>query len=911
MRNKTFASLAVASALGLLTPFASHAFGLGKMDLQSALNEPFKAEIAVTTLRAGEADSLQVKLASNKEFDKAGLERTHILSQLQFDVVQVNGVTRITVQSDQAVKEPLLDFLIIATTGQGRLIREYTVLLDPPKNVRFKAPAKTVVAKKTAIDVKPVAKTTSYQYDEAEVFSATQYGPTDKTDTLWNIAIKTRPEKSLSVNQMMMALLKQNPTAFHRNNINGLKAGHTLDIPSLDTINSLNKAQATAGVSEQNDLWKNRNKVQQPVSQPAADLNVTTEEQVSTTTEQVVADITDADAIINDDNARLKLLVPSDETSLNDENHSLQGDSDISKLSEQLTFAQETIEAQAQENIDFKERMMAMEEQLETLRRIIALKDPDLARLQHLLHQEQQGDASVAENAEAIIDEALALIQQSDDVASAAIASESLDTELEESIAADDLPVNSDSETVVTEQAVIDSSLTEDTPSIEAEQSVISDVMDNIDISMMVEDEQINGIVNQIKAYVTQNKMTALLGSLLILLLIWLVIRHRNRPAVSWDEAVEKIESDDDVATQPAVSVLNNDAEDDSDLVSAKQPEKTVADFINQADMFVGYADYVQAKTALEQAALLEPNNRSVVLKTLFVLYKQQQVAEYIALVEQSSIDSASSEWDEVAEWGHELAPEHDLFITLQDSQLEDTLESTDIASEEPITGAEGLTQQAELETAEEPDHLEFNLDDFKTDNDVSEPVVEPTRDDDLMAFDTNFDLDSSDKLDNDVSKDFDAPLTLDIGAPSMDEATEPGFEQATNDLSVEFDVPAEQSLDISAVETELSIDEPLEDESLAMISDSDLEQAAQELGEQSLDFIPEVEIESTDENSDIEFDLGDFDEIDEAETKLDLASAYIDMGDPEGAKSILDEVLNEGSDEQKGRAQSLLNDLS
>jgi len=909
MRNKTFASWAVASALGLLTPFASHAFGLGKLDLQSALNEPFKAEIAVTTLRPGEADSLQVKLASTTEFDKAGLERSHILSQLQFEVVQINGVTHITVQSDYAVKEPLLDFLIIATTGQGRLIREYTVLLDPPKSIRTQPQAKkAVIAKKTATKVKSVPKATEYQPDEAEVYSATKYGPTDKTDTLWNIAIKTRPEKSLSVNQMMMALLKHNPTAFHRNNINGLKAGHTLDIPSLDTINSLNKAQATAGVSEQNDLWKNRNKVQQPVSQAVADLNVTTEEQVSTTTEQVVADTTDADAVLNDDNARLKLLVPSDETSLNDENHSLQGDSDISKLSEQLTFAQETIEAQAQENIDFKERMMAMEEQLETLRRIIALKDPDLARLQHLLHQEQQGDASVAESAEAIVDEALALIQQSDGVASAAIASESLDNELEESIAADDLSVNSDSETVVTEQAVIDSSLTEDTPSIEAEQSVISDVMDNIDISMMVEDEQINGIVNQIKAYVTQNKMTALLGSLLILLLIWLVIRHRNRPAVSWDEAVEKIESDDDVATQPTVSVLNNDVEDNSDLVNSKQPEKTVEDFINQADMFVGYADYVQAKTALEQADLLEPNNRSVILKTLFVLYKQQLVDEYIALVEQSTINTESPEWDDVAEWGHELVPEHDLFIPPQPTNLVDTVESTNIESEEKSTAAESLTQQTEGETADEPDHLEFNLDDFKADNDESEPVTESNHDDDLMAFDTNFDLDSTDTLDDDVSKEFDAPMTLDIETSSTNEALEPELDIATNELSVETDASAEQSLDI---DTEFNLDEPLEDESLAMISDADLLHASQELGEQPVSSIPEVEIEPVDENSDIEFDLGDFDEIDEAETKLDLASAYIDMGDPEGAKSILDEVLNEGSDEQKGRAQNLLNDLS
>ncbi|MEC9313402.1 MAG: FimV/HubP family polar landmark protein, partial [Pseudomonadota bacterium] len=73
-----------------------------------------------------------------------------------------------------------------------------------------------------------------------------------------------------------------------------------------------------------------------------------------------------------------------------------------------------------------------------------------------------------------------------------------------------------------------------------------------------------------------------------------------------------------------------------------------------------------------------------------------------------------------------------------------------------------------------------------------------------------------------------------------------------------------------------------------------------------------ETEFSTTGEDEpDLEFDIGDLDEIDEAETKLDLAAAYVDMGDPEGARSILNEVLVEGNDEQKNRAQDLLNSLS
>lgn len=194
MRNKTFASLAVASALGLLTP-AVQAFGLGKLELHSALNEPFKAEIAVTALRNDDAENLQVKLASNKEFEKAGLEHSIVLSQLEFEVVSKQGITYVSVSSDKPVKEPLLDFLVIATTGEGRLIREYTVLLDPPKNILAKKPTKksaTPQPTKTKTTATTKAKTTEYQYPQADqaTYSSDQYGPTDRTDTLWNIAIK-------------------------------------------------------------------------------------------------------------------------------------------------------------------------------------------------------------------------------------------------------------------------------------------------------------------------------------------------------------------------------------------------------------------------------------------------------------------------------------------------------------------------------------------------------------------------------------------------------------------------------------------------------------------------------------------------------------------------------------------------
>lgn len=653
MGNKTFASLAVASALGLLTP-AAHAFGLGKLELHSALNEPLNAEIAVTALHGEEADTLQVKLASNAEFEKAGLERNFVLSGLEFKVIQDKGVTHISVSSKLPVKEPLLDFLVIATTGEGRLIREYTVLLDPPKRILAKpakqnTPQTKTVAKKTP----KKAQVTTYDYGQTTqaTYNSNTYGPITRRDTLWDIALETRPEKSLSVNQMMVALLNANPDAFNRNNINGLKAGVTLDVPSLDTIKQLSKSAATTAVAEQNTQWKNRNKKSAaPVSVEIINVEDTDaeveaiDEQETIKTDGSVSATTENEEITS----RLKLVVPSDEESLNDEMLSPQGDDELAQLSEQLTFAQETIEAQTQENIDFKARMQAMEEQLETMRRILSLKDPDLARLQSML-QDEQGLASTDDNAQAIVDEALSVLEQNTDDVELSVADESLadaETENNNNTAEQNIEEylrSLDSEQgevqdvdVVdegdVEQVAIESAapvITTDDVEQESVVPTVDDVVKTASELLNVDEAEIQDVITQVKTYVAENKMTTMLASLLILLAIWLLIRRRNRPNATWDEAIEKYDVDDgsssvDVAA-PETTVdeeqieLNEEADQEPDVVD----EKTADDLIKQADMFVGYADYTQAKSSLEQASALEPDSRRIASKcVLFFINK-------------------------------------------------------------------------------------------------------------------------------------------------------------------------------------------------------------------------------------------------------------------------------------------------
>jgi pilus assembly protein FimV len=355
MKSKKFTSIAAITALGVLLPITQgHAFGLGKIELSSALNQPFKATIPVTALRDDEKGNLQVQLASYQEFERAGIERNYYLTQFTFDVVETNGKTVIQVSSKNVVKEPFIDFLITATTGNGRLIREYTVLLDPPKHIFDKTP-KTAVTVES--QVKPVvtktAESVSQVNREAVANTSSSYGPTDRNDTLWKIAVKTKPTQA-SVHQMMMALLNENPSAFVNNNINGLKAGQTLAIPSVEGITSLSQSQAISAVAEQNLAWKNRNTAKQVAVTTVSNEKKVVSEQPAVSSNQLATETAES-------TARLKLVSPTESTNDNPDITPL-GDTKLTELTEQLTLAQETIENQTQENIDIKARMEAMEE---------------------------------------------------------------------------------------------------------------------------------------------------------------------------------------------------------------------------------------------------------------------------------------------------------------------------------------------------------------------------------------------------------------------------------------------------------------------------------------------------------------------------------------------------------------------
>lgn len=279
-------------ALALMAlPLAANALGLGEIKLNSALNQPLSADIAVVSAAPDEISSLHVKLASAAQFQQAGIPMSNALSQLQFKVVPgTNGTASIHVSSSQPFREPFLDVLLDVTWDNGELIREYTVFLNPPNfesttqaaptpaaataapvsaAPATAAPAPSTVAPTAATAAKPVvaaptvpaqaavppaAPAVSAPSGQAELGG--NYGPIHRGETLSEIALKLRPQ-GVTLNQMMIAIYRANPEVFMRN-INLMKAGYVLRIPNADDIQAVQVADANSEVRTQIAEWRSR-----------------------------------------------------------------------------------------------------------------------------------------------------------------------------------------------------------------------------------------------------------------------------------------------------------------------------------------------------------------------------------------------------------------------------------------------------------------------------------------------------------------------------------------------------------------------------------------------------------------------------------------------------------------------------
>ncbi len=278
----------ISLALVLLLSSEVWAIGLGDINLDSALNEPLRAEIELLSATPEELANLTVTLASAETFARYGIDRPFYLQELQFNVTSGPGGAVVQVRSRSPVTEPFLTFLVEATWSSGRLLREYTVLLDPPTYAPpavQQTPAVEAPRRAAPADSAPIVRQPEPQprqepapqptytppsrpapsaepgseptYTAETPYSSAPIGDylVERGDTLWGITTRMRPDSRLTMNQTMLAIFEANPGAF-TGNINRLKAGAVLTIPSADDVFQISRSDAFNEVKRQNEEWR-------------------------------------------------------------------------------------------------------------------------------------------------------------------------------------------------------------------------------------------------------------------------------------------------------------------------------------------------------------------------------------------------------------------------------------------------------------------------------------------------------------------------------------------------------------------------------------------------------------------------------------------------------------------------------
>ncbi|MDJ0911236.1 MAG: FimV/HubP family polar landmark protein [Woeseiaceae bacterium] len=288
----------ISLALVLLISSEVWALGLGEIRLESGLNQPLRAEIELLAATPEELANLRIDLASAETFERYGIDRPFYLQDITFEVVRSGTADGnfVRVRSTSAMREPFLTFLVEASWSRGRLLREYTVLLDPPTFApqadaapQVTAPTRPQPSDAGRIDRTPPPAQPQPQVQQpaprpaaqppvqpapsrpapaaaeppkpAPVPDDTPYDTRDagdyyvsRGDTLWGIARDMRPDSRLSMNQTMLAIYEANRDAFN-GNINILREGTSLRIPSADEIYNIDRGSANAEVVRQHEAW--------------------------------------------------------------------------------------------------------------------------------------------------------------------------------------------------------------------------------------------------------------------------------------------------------------------------------------------------------------------------------------------------------------------------------------------------------------------------------------------------------------------------------------------------------------------------------------------------------------------------------------------------------------------------------
>jgi pilus assembly protein FimV len=301
---------------------------VGDIKVLSKLGQPLNAEISLPNVSPAEAETLAIEVADRSVFEKAGIEYQQILSRLIFNVrFRANGTPYIHVRTREAVNDLAISFLVKVTWDTGKLVRQYDVLLEPSgmqSSMRHTRDGVVELAKAAApgdaqqagesapaMDTRPAANTRMVSNDYFGPDGRIVYGPVRRGETLSEIAYAIRPDRRMSLPQVITALYRENKNAFLNHNINYLQAGSMLTLSNPDNITVISRAKAMHFVNAQEEIWRNPNAGSMDVNEVFEERQMAAAPAMPDTMAQ-----SDTSGAIVRDNATIASLPPEDMTEL-------------------------------------------------------------------------------------------------------------------------------------------------------------------------------------------------------------------------------------------------------------------------------------------------------------------------------------------------------------------------------------------------------------------------------------------------------------------------------------------------------------------------------------------------------------------------------------------------------------------
>ena len=857
MKLKRFTTQLMAAGL-IALPMLASAAGLGKLSVTSALGQPLVAEIELFAADQAELDSLSASLASDQAFRDARVEFAPVLSSLRFTVEKKpNGKAVLKVVSTRPVNDPFIDMLVELNWASGRLVREYTMLLDPPGMAVAQTVSPVVVTPQPAAsepdpasvfaiapetapepvaepapvsapevvavaepvpEVVPEAAPEAVAEAAAEVVAASEpeagAGPSSQPapqdlagapdsvavkrgDTLTGIAQRVRPE-GVSLEQTLLGLYRENAAAFD-GNMNRLKAGKTLEVPSAEKVAAISQKEAVRELKLQAADWRAyRQKLAAAVSdapeaQPASG---------QTSSGKITPKVEDR---------ATSAAAPKQ---------------DVLKLSKAASPADGAVSsATAEENRVLQEKLRAMEEDAAAREKSLRESGQRVAMLEKQIQDMQK----LAQMRDAAQSEAPAAVVPAPVPAPAAAPVSGQESEDALETAAEPAP----------EAEAPKPALAMAAPAVVAPQT--SPVpADNWYDPLLADPMYWGGGLAAIG-----------LGGVLW----WMMAgssRRRRSGASALDDSTLST-SDAHPVSQGGASGGSVNTGDSSFLTDFSQAglgtiDTHDVDPIAEAEVYMAYGRDAQAEEILNEAIAKNPDRHEVRVKLLEILAARRNAAafEFAAGELYAALGSKPSPlWDKACEMGRAIDPTNPLYGGAQSSAAP---AAATVAATAAVAGG-AVTFADEPKPEPKP-----------------EPVFEPVMDNGPLDFESMGDV-----------------LEFDTAFPA---ATTPGKDvEEVDTQEIKFELP---DLDLPA-----STDD-------AMKLDFGFESKSEP--ENKFDF-SSFDIELADSAE------GEF-ALDEVGTKLDLARAYVEMGDKEGALEILGEVLAEGSDTQKADAKALMNSL-